>query len=61
MGLHLVKGDGNLRTEKMAVIFNFGGILGGIPKIYVELIFLILNSYIVIRILLPIRKNSQKP
>ena len=44
MGLHRVKGDGNLRTEKMAVIFNFGGIFGGIAKIYIELLFLILTS-----------------
>ena len=44
MGLHLVKGDGKLRTEKMAVIFNFGGIFGGIVKIYIELIFFILSS-----------------
>jgi len=35
MGLHLVKGDGNLRTEKMVVILNFGGIFGGIVKIYI--------------------------
>jgi len=32
MGLHLVKGDGNLRTEKTAVISCFGGIFGGMSK-----------------------------
>lgn len=43
-GLHLVKSDGNFRAEKKAVIFNFGGIFGGIEKIYIELIFLISSS-----------------
>jgi hypothetical protein len=27
-GLHLVKGDGNFRAGKKAVIFNFGDIFG---------------------------------
>ena len=33
MGLHLGMCDGNLRTAKTAVIFNFGGIFRGITKI----------------------------
>jgi len=47
MGLHLVLGDGNLRTAKTAVIFNFGGIFRGILKIYQKQKSMILNIYVV--------------